>query len=85
MIGSMKLGDWYVQDFSGVSSFPTLLYFHAQTVQKNGKVAGVLVRVELDRPRARPKVLKSSVFDANLWKRIDDVPAHIVALAAGHQ
>lgn len=52
----MNLGDWYRQGFRDQT-----LYFLPLSEQKNGGYAGVLVTVDEDRPRSRPRAKRSSV------------------------
>jgi hypothetical protein len=76
---SMYTGKWYVQKFSD-----EVLYFYAQAVQKNGGTAGILVTVDLTRPRAAPKAKKSSVFKGweHLWKEVSEaeLPPNVKSL-----
>ena len=83
----MKLGEWYEQRFSDLH-----LYFLPLAEQKNGGFAGIEVRVDLDRPRARPKATKGSVrsgpygsaaHHSVLWRWVDErqVPIKVIEAA----
>lgn len=73
---SVQLGKWYTQSFSDKE-----LYFYAQGEQKNGGTSGIQVTVDLTKPRAMPKAVKSSVPKGfnTLWKEVDEasVPANV--------
>jgi hypothetical protein len=75
MIGTMRLGTWYVQKFSSTSDE---LYFYPEMTLKNGHYSGIMVTLEPSRPRARPKSKKISVWQADLWKVAPDVPTKVL-------
>lgn len=72
--GGLRLGKWYKQSFSDET-----LYFLAEADQKNGGWSGVLVTVDLLRPRAAPKAKRSSVPKTNtaIWKEAAEVPEKV--------
>lgn len=92
MASHMEVGEWYAHKHKFASAYTEIdeeLYFTAVAEQKNGGMAGILVTVDLSRPRAKPKFKKSSVskFEAHLlapapggfWRRINknDLPAKV--------
>jgi hypothetical protein len=81
-----RLGKWYTQFFSDLE-----LYFFPTAVQVNGGLAGIMVRVDLTRSRAKPRAVKQSVPSMNLpprpgalWKEVplEAVPEKVQAAAA---
>ncbi len=73
------------------------LYFRAQAVQKNGKLGGIVITVNLSRPRAKPKLNHRYSVEGNrlqtrstndqytwTWKAIevDQLPPSVLAVYA---
>jgi hypothetical protein len=75
----MTPNTWYMQSFSD-----EILYFRPSgEIQKNSKRAGLMVTVDLTRPRAKPRSKKIAVhpLDFGLWRAAETVPAEVALLA----
>jgi len=70
--GSMQVGEWYIQSFSDKD-----IYFHVESVQKNGGMSGTQIEIDHTRPRANPKSKKTSVPVSfqRLWSK-SGPPSH---------
>lgn len=74
MARRLELDRWYKQVFrNGDTS-----YFFAERVLKNGNIQGTAFNVQVDRPRAKVKGKRESVWTPELWTEIaaSEVPDH---------
>jgi hypothetical protein len=64
----MPLDRWYRQRFGNGD----VSYFFAERILKNGNVQGTSFFVDIERPRARPKGKRESVWARELWEPVDE-------------
>lgn len=74
----MIIGRWYRQRFNNGDA----IYFLVEKFLKNGNAQGTAYYVDVDRPRAKAKAKRESVYAPELWTPIteSEVPAERFAV-----
>lgn len=80
---SMDVGKWYLLK---THSEEERVYYKPLTVQKNGGFSGVMVTVDLTKPRAKPKAKKNSQTNSpEAWKELKEVPPAVESAASSYK